>query len=328
MMSQCVETQSITQCKDQKRLRRRSVDGTKSQNPTVAKKPKWKYSRSQTLLDFSTQSGRVSPPPVLLSPSVPRPSSPESYSTSSVGTATQSLEQDKAAENHSFSTDLRARLHNWALLFSLPHLVMLSNLQKLIGVRSSRPTIQPNEYMDNLLSNAKATMKERGLNRVSLPDQQVGVALYDGKMTGLTNLHRRGDAVLEAETDHFILSFAIDANDIRATYWWKKRRLKGEVTATVAQVTLQLKIKQMIQNSPPPELLAFTVEKIDGIQVSMYGLGPLNWVVRKVLRAVLRRHLRDFLEREGKEVVQQELENAALASSEGDLALFSIFLPL
>ena len=62
---------------------------------------------------------------------------------------------------------------------------------------------------------------------------------------------------------------------------------------------------------------AFTVEKIDGIHVSIYGLGPLNWIVRRVLRSLLRRHLREYLEREGRDVVQQELQNAALAS-EGD----------
>jgi hypothetical protein len=64
-------------------------------------------------------------------------------------------------------------------------------------------------------------------------------------------------------------------------------------------------------------LAAFTVEKIDGIHVSIHGLGPLNWIVRKVLRSLLRRHLREFLEREGREIVQQELQNASLAS-DGD----------
>ena len=38
----------------------------------------------------------------------------------------------------------------------------------------------------------------RGLNQLPLPDQEVGVALYNGQMTGLTNLSRRGDALLEA----------------------------------------------------------------------------------------------------------------------------------
>ena len=68
--------------------------------------------------------------------------------------------------------DLRSRLQNLAFIFSLPHLIMLSNLQKLIGIRTGRrPSIQPNDYMDNLLQNAKNTMKERGLNNVNLPDQ-------------------------------------------------------------------------------------------------------------------------------------------------------------
>ena len=30
---------------------------------------------------------------------------------------------------------------------------------------------------------------------------------------------------------------------------------RGEVSAVVNQVTMKMKIKQMIQNSPPPELL-------------------------------------------------------------------------
>ncbi len=61
------------------------------------------------------------------------------------------------------------------------------------------------------------------------------------------------------------------------------------------------------------------MEKVDGIHVSVVGLGPLNWIVRKVLRSLLRRHLRDFLEREGRDVVEQELQNAALASESDNI---------
>ena len=59
-----------------------------------------------------------------------------------------------------------------------------------------------------------------------LPDQDMGVNLYNGSMTGLTNLSRRGDALLEAERDHFLLSFALQAKDLRCAYWWRKQRLK------------------------------------------------------------------------------------------------------
>ena len=46
-------------------------------------------------------------------------------------------------ENQCTQVDIRSRLHNLAFIFSLPHLVMLSNLQKLIGIRTGRkPSIQ------------------------------------------------------------------------------------------------------------------------------------------------------------------------------------------
>ena len=34
--------------------------------------------------------------------------------------------------------DIRSRLNNLAFIFSLPHLVMLSNLRKLIGIRTGK----------------------------------------------------------------------------------------------------------------------------------------------------------------------------------------------
>jgi len=58
---------------------------------------------------------------------------------------------------------------SWSFLFSLPQLVMISNLQNLLGGGSGsgsgggggKPTIQPNDYMDNLIDCVKANMKER-----------------------------------------------------------------------------------------------------------------------------------------------------------------------
>ena len=53
---------------------------------------------------------------------------------------------------------------SWSLLFSIPNLIMLSNLQQLLGARNARrPSIQPNEYMDSVIANTKLAMKERGV---------------------------------------------------------------------------------------------------------------------------------------------------------------------
>ena len=87
----------------------------------------------------------------------------------------------------------------------------------------------------------------------------------------LENLSRSGDVVIEAENDHFLLSFALEVINIRANYWWKEMKLKGTVTAVIQQVRIEMKIKLMTDrnNSAPPELLVFNVERIEGIKVSV-----------------------------------------------------------
>lgn len=74
---------------------------------------------------------------------------------------------------------------------------------------------------------SKLCLFDRGLQEMDLPDQNVGVVvLYDGHLSGLTNLSRRGDALLEAATDHLVLKFAVQAKDVRCAYWWRRKRIK------------------------------------------------------------------------------------------------------
>ena len=70
---------------------------------------------------------------------------------------------------------------------------------------------------------------------------------------------------------------------------------------------------------------AFNVSSVNGVQVTMHGLGrPMNWVVKKILRSLLRRHLSTILEKAGKEVIQQELNNASAAIANGDESMLSL----
>lgn len=61
----------------------------------------------------------------------------------------------------------------------------------------------------------------------------------------------------------------------------------------------------------PLSPLDFQVQEVAGVQVHLVGLGPLNWVVRRTLKAFLRRHLSSYLEKEGRELIAQELQQAA-----------------
>ena len=59
------------------------------------------------------------------------------------GTIIEQISLDPTSGEQCTQLDFRSRLQNLAFIFSLPHLVMLSNLQKLIGIRTGRkPSIQ------------------------------------------------------------------------------------------------------------------------------------------------------------------------------------------
>ena len=62
---------------------------------------------------------------------------------------------------------------------------------------------------------------------MKLPDQEVGVTLYKGQLKELlTNLSRYGDAKFEVAKDHFLLTFTLQGKGIKASYFWKKDRLR------------------------------------------------------------------------------------------------------
>ena len=75
-------------------------------------------------------------------PPKPEPPPPDALSVASL----EALEETSidTLESSDQKIDIRNRLHNLAFIFSLPHLVMLSNLQKLIGKISVLPTL-PND---------------------------------------------------------------------------------------------------------------------------------------------------------------------------------------
>ena len=63
---------------------------------------------------------------------------------------------------------------------------------------------------------------------MKLPDQEVGATLYNGQIKELiANLSRYGDAKFELARDHFLLVFKLQGEYIKATYFWKKNRLRS-----------------------------------------------------------------------------------------------------
>ncbi|CAB4055388.1 rpoB [Lepeophtheirus salmonis] len=198
--------------------------------------------------------------------------------------------------NFTRQSSISDSIDHFSILFSIPQLLVCSNLQDMMGgsKNSSRPYIQPKRI------HGQYTL---GLNQLPLPDQDIG------------------NAILHAEKDQIILSFTLQARDLRAAYSWKKQRLKGKVVAILNRTILNVQIKQCFSSTKSPKIHLFQVQEVDGIQVTICGLGPLNWIIKKALRSLLRRHVRSWIENDLKEVLQRELYNVSIGD-ELSCALF------
>ena len=63
-----------------------------------------------------------------------------------------------------------------------------------------------------------------------LPDKVVsGLILTKGRLVGLTNLVRSGEAFLEERQDKVFLTFSLMVRNIRGEYTWARRKLRFTV---------------------------------------------------------------------------------------------------
>merc|ERR1719510_2215286 len=81
-----------------------------------------------------------------------------------------------------------------------------------------------------------------------------GIVLSDGKLAGLGNFCRYGNADIDIKSEKLILTFCASLNDLLATYSWKRKKIKGLIKAGLCKTFLHIKIRHKIKNTNP-ELL-------------------------------------------------------------------------
>ena len=65
---------------------------------------------------------------------------------------------------------------------------------------------------------------------MALPDKVVsGLILTKGRLVGLTNLVRAGEAFLEERQDKVFLTFSLVVRNLRGEYTWTRRKLRLSV---------------------------------------------------------------------------------------------------
>lgn len=180
---------------------------------------------------------------------------------------------------------------------------------KDLGPRSAAAnfSVNANPFVEELLERARPMIRAN-LEPVLLPDysfeisQSVIVAevkavagVHDGQLTGLSTLHRAGDAFLT--TSNGGTTYSIDAHlgvsNIAGNY-------RGEVTfmslgpsisvhLTVKTLSVKVGVIQGISGSEktPPVLATFNIENLGQIVIDFDGLGPLDWIINPLSNFLL-----------------------------------------
>merc|ERR1712200_65241 len=161
-----------------------------------------------------------------------------------------------------------------------------------------------NDLVDDLLSMIKPTLAEQ-LEPFKLPATTHGFSkdvlgisvhgeakLYDGYLSGLSSIYRRGDVTMRKDGENDIFTGRLGLHHLKGQYRAHARfmNLGPKVTAriTVNSVSVKYGIKQFPQPDKFPELVDFQIESIDGVKVKFYGLGPLGWILGGLTTAVVR----------------------------------------
>ncbi|GIY34233.1 uncharacterized protein CDAR_33061 [Caerostris darwini] len=149
-----------------------------------------------------------------------------------------------------------------------------------------------NDYIDDFI--AKATNGSGGfIDPLPLDELKKGfereigfikvkgeAKLFDGKFFGLSTMKRVGNATIIDLDDMLIISTALTFKKLHATY-------KGGLRLNDAGPTISLNAKiggskvTMFIVAPAEggkaELMSFTVNKLQDIRISIWGLGPMGW---------------------------------------------------
>jgi len=187
----------------------------------------------------------------------------------------------------------------------------------LSSPKTHQPKIDANLILDNFLMDLKQSLlKSSGGDGISLPDMRtsgsggVAVHLTQGRLSGMANWSRWGDAKLETKCDRVQLSFTVIAKDLLATYTWSKNKMRGEMAAGLSRTTLQMKLEQKLNSQS--DLTELLVGNPGSIHIGLNGLGPLNWLGKKLVLRHIRENIHDVVEEKAKEIITAQLRHFSL----------------
>jgi len=164
-----------------------------------------------------------------------------------------------------------------------------------------------NSFVEQLLERARPLIRQN-LEPVELPEYSYEISqsvvitevraeakLKNGKLSGLSTLHRAGDATLITTYDGatYRISALLGVSNLVGSYSGEVKFMSlgpsVKVHLTVKTLTVKVGIIQAI-NGPaktPPVLTAFEIENLGKIVFDFDGLGPLDWIINPLSNFLL-----------------------------------------
>jgi len=170
------------------------------------------------------------------------------------------------------------------------------------------------EFADTIINSLKAALKNKIGGEIELPEYGAGeVTLDHGKVSGICNISRGGEASLGSRTDVLILSFPLVVRDIKACYSVKGRIVKGDLVCSYHKVSFNVKLSQRVgtEVGTCPQLVELSLSCVEGVKMDVSGFGPLNWIAAKKITDLIQETVLQEVEDEFKCLLQYQLAHLA-----------------
>merc|ERR1712127_136865 len=157
-------------------------------------------------------------------------------------------------------------------------------------------------YIDEVLANVAAMVQQQGLDPAELPGGEVhfsqdlgfitlhGSARYDqGHFDGLSTIHRTGDTQL-CVGDNIDIHANIGIRDASAGYHvaaeFQGVEVGASATAHISSIDIYFEASVALSGEGGLQLGRFEITNVGHIDVSISGLGPLDWILGKLVGGI------------------------------------------
>lgn len=206
-------------------------------------------------------------------------------------------------------------------LFGFP-LVLTTGTNRDVGI------FNLNSEVDELLTNLNQIISLTGLDVLPLSDftetfkakwKLVKATCHftatNGKVRSLATLQRTGNATLSASPSSVTLDLRLGLGQIQADYKYKVKfhlfSVSGKLGARVRKLSLRVQVTLYVDehdDTCQAVLDLVSVEVLDDIDVTVSGLGALNWTMEKILEFITK-HLQTDMRTRLEGALSSALEN-------------------